>query len=203
MLHIEMGAKILFEGDSITDANRDRSNRHSLTGYNAIVGHRIDVERCYNRGVSGSRTKDLAKRLEDSISDTRPDYVSILIGINDVWRKYDSNDPTSDEAFTANYERILNIATRRTRGVIILEPYLIPILPEREIFREELNPKIDIVRRLARKYHVGAYVPLNGLFAEAAVWGSPTDYSLDGIHPNAGGHTFIAGEFFKRVRIDY
>lgn len=199
-MKIERKARILFDGDSITDAGRDRADEHSLSGYNRIIADRIGAERCYNRAVSGERTTELLARWERTLDETRPDYVSILIGINDVWRKYDSNNPTSHEKFKENYETILRTVCPRVKGVILLEPYLIPVLPEREIMREDLNPKIDVIRALARKYRT-AYVPLNGLYAEASITGDPKDYSDDSVHPNTGGHAFIAAEWLKHVEI--
>ncbi len=199
-MKIEKGARVLFDGDSITDTNRDRSDVHSLSGYNKIIAATLGEENCFNRGVSGERTTELLQRLDFTLDSTRPDYYSILIGINDVWRKYDSNNPTSHEKFEENYERILETVSKRVKGIIILEPYIIPSTEEKEIMREDLNPKIDIVRKLARKYRT-AYVPLNGLFAEASILNDPRDYSYDSIHPNNGGHAFIAAEWLKRVEV--
>lgn len=200
-MKIKKHARILFEGDSITDAGRDRADAHSLSGYNKILAETFGVENCFNRGISGARTCDLLARIQQSLDETRPDCVSLLIGINDVWRRYDSNDPTSVERFAENYEEILKIVTARVQSVIVLEPYIIPSRPEREIMREDMNPKIDVIRGLAAKYKT-AYVPLNGLFAEASILHGPLTYSDDSIHPNAGGHAFIAGEWLKRVEVE-
>lgn len=199
-MRIPKNSKVLFEGDSITDAGRDRADFHSLTGYNKYIARVLGEENCFNRGISGNRTCDLLARIEQSLDETRPDYLSILIGINDVWRKYDSNNPTSHEQFKQNYDKILALVTPRVKGIILIEPYLLPVDPAKEVMRDDLNPKIDIVRALAAKYRT-AYVPLNGLFAEAAILGKASDYSDDSVHPNDAGQAFIAAEWLKRVTV--
>jgi len=83
MLTIHSGARVLFDGDSVTDCGRDRQDRHSLSGYNDKIARNAQnagVE-FFNRGISGDRSKDLLARIESDLRDTKPDVVSILIGI--------------------------------------------------------------------------------------------------------------------------
>lgn len=189
--------RILFNGDSTTDCCRDRSDRHSLAGYSKLIQDYLtgfmpnrNIE-CFNRAISGDRTKDLLARIESDIADTNPDCISMLIGINDVWRRYDANDPTDIGTFAKNLESILAICKKQTDKVLVLEPFLMRADAAKACFREDLDPKIQIERELARKY--GAlYVPLDGLFAALEVRDGYTVYSGDGVHPAEAGNAVIA-----------
>lgn len=198
---------ILFNGDSITDRLRDRNDFYSLTGYSKIVQDALtdfypslNIVSC-NRGIGGDRTCDLLARLESELKETKATVLSILIGINDVWRRYDGNDLiTSPEQFEKNYDEIIKIAKKYVREIILLEPFLIPSDPEKAVFREDLDPKIQIVRDLARKYKLD-FVPLDGIFAEKCVFVAPDVYSQDGVHPEDDGYSVIAAEWLKRVNV--
>ncbi|MFO7724070.1 MAG: SGNH/GDSL hydrolase family protein [Oceanipulchritudo sp.] len=197
---IQPGQTLLFQGDSITDCKRDRSLPDSLgSGYvNILAGllgalhPRLGVA-CLNRGISGNRTSDLADRWREDCLDLQPDVLSLLIGINDVWRRYDSNLPTSVDAFAANYRKVLELtagALPRTT-LLLLEPFLLPFPEDRRPWREDLDPKIDVVRHLAREF--GArLVPLDGIFAAASTIQPPSFWASDGVHPTPAGHGLIA-----------
>ena len=97
--------------------------------------------------------------------------VSILIGINDSWRRYDSDDPTPKENFEADYRYIL----RQTRDqlhtkLILCEPFVLPVSEDRAAWREDLDPKISVVRKLAAEFNA-IFLPLDGIFAQAAARG--------------------------------
>ena len=199
---LKRGMRVLFEGDSITDAGRDREDKYSLAGYVkfcADVLSESGVE-SYNRGISGNRTLELLARIEDSLREVKPDAVSILIGINDTWRRYDSNDATSVKAFEKNYRMILVRVREYTDRILLVEPFLLPVDPEKASFREDLDPKIHVVRKLAREFGTD-FVPMDGLFAELAVKNGGDLYSPDGVHPNEEGAKAMAAEWLKRVSV--
>ena len=130
MLTIHSGARVLFDGDSVTDCGRDRQDRHSLSGYNDKIARNAQnagVE-FFNRCISGDRSKDLLARIESDLRDTKPDVVSILIGINDTWRRYDENDPTTALAYEQNMRGILKTVRAFGAKIILLEPFLLPTL---------------------------------------------------------------------------
>lgn len=111
---IEDRATVLFQGDSITDAGRVPAEPTSLgCGYalmaSAFFGMRHPAKgvRFLNRGISGNRVCDLVGRWQEDCIALRPTWVSIMIGINDTWRRYDSNDPTSAASYEADYRVIL------------------------------------------------------------------------------------------------
>jgi lysophospholipase L1-like esterase len=191
-------ATVLFQGDSITDAGRSRENDAELgRGYANMVAAWFGMQcpakhvRFLNRGIGGNRVKDLQGRWQQDCIDLKPDVVSILIGINDTWRRYDRNDPTSTEAYADGYRDILLRTCRETDAqIIILEPFVLPVPDDRIQWREDLDPKIQVARKLARE--CGAiYVPLDGLFAAACCRRAPAFWAADGVHPSQAGHALI------------
>ena len=102
---------LVLQGDSITDAGRFGEPENLGSGYARMVAKYIenfypDLEmKVYNRGISGHRSKDLVERWDKDCLDLNPTVVTLLIGINDVWRSFDQNDPTSVEAYAENCEK--------------------------------------------------------------------------------------------------
>ncbi len=201
---IKDGSVVLFQGDSITDCGRSKENTSDLGGGYAMMAAALfgalhpDLNvRFINRGISGNRVKDLAARWQQDCIDLKPDVVSIFIGINDCWRRYDRNDPTPAEQYEAGYRSILEqVRAKTAASVIILEPFVLPWPEDRIRWREDLDPKIDAARRLAREF-AAAYVPLDGIFASYAVVKQPQFWAADGVHPTKAGHAVIAREWLK------
>jgi lysophospholipase L1-like esterase len=154
----------------------------------------------FNRGIGGNRVKDLQARWQQDCIDLRPNWVSIYIGINDCWRRYDRNDPTSVEQFEAGYRELL-VRTKEELGanIVMLEPFVLPVPADRKAWREDLDPKINVVRELAREF--GALlVPLDGLFAQASMTAPPEFWAPDGVHPSPAGHALIAKAWLSTVK---
>ncbi len=203
---INANDRILFTGDSITDCGRVREDaRHLGFGYPAFIAARLQAYlaspelQIFNRGISGNRASDLLGRLEPDLLALKPTVVSILIGINDVWRRYDSNSPTSAKAFEESYRTILtNIREKLDARVVLLEPFLLHVPKDRYAWREDLNPKIDVVRELALEFGADL-VPLDGLFAKAATQAAPAYWAADGVHPSAAGNALIAEAWLENA----
>jgi lysophospholipase L1-like esterase len=198
---------ILFQGDSITDCGRSRENDRNLGGgYASILAAILGAKypemnlRFLNRGISGHRAADLEKRWKADGIDLHPEVVSILIGINDTWRRYDRNMPTSAEDFEASYRTILRQTKDAGARIVMLEPFLLPVPPDRIAWREDLDPKIAAVRRLACEF-ADAYVPLDGIFAAAAIQREHKFWAEDGVHPTAAGHALIANSWMDAAGV--
>jgi len=199
------GQKILFQGDSITDAGRNREDANGLGGGYAMMAAAqmqalhpgLDLT-FLNKGISGNRAVDLAGRWQEDCLDLKPDWVSILIGVNDCWRRYDSNDATSAEVFEKHYRDILERSKSRGIGVIICEPFLLPCPPDRVAWREDLDPKIHVARKLAREF-AARFVPFDGIFAARSVLQPSAFWAGDGVHPTLPGHALMASEWIKAV----
>jgi lysophospholipase L1-like esterase len=129
----------------------------------------------------------------------QPTIVSILIGINDTWRRYDNDDPTTVEAFALGYKKLLERITTETNAkIILLEPFLLPVRKDLERWREDLDPKIQAVRGLAREFNA-LFVPMDGLFAAACSHKHSSFWAEDGVHPTVAGHGFIAQAWINAV----
>lgn len=205
--------KILFQGDSITDCHRkyekydDLGEGYVLYTVNALKNEfpELDIE-YINRGISGNRTENLLERIDNDLVDIQPDIVTLLLGINDTWHKYMIGRDTPTERFYANYEEIiLTIKERTNAKLIILEPFLLYNM-NKDNMREDLNEKIDCVRKLALKY-ADYFIPLDAEFVSATVAGAiNTELSADGVHPAEQGKQLIANklipvlsDFIKRI----
>ncbi len=207
-LIIAESSTVLFQGDSITDAGRDRQNPNHLGyGYVSMIAHFLDALyperrlRYLNRGISGNRVKDLVARWDSDCVQLRPDWVSILIGINDTWRRYDSNDPTSTEAFAEGYRTLLQRTREKTQArLILMEPFVLHTSPDRQAWREDLDPKIRVVQALAKEFDA-ILVPLDRLFREASTKREPAFWAPDGVHPSPAGNALIAQAWLRVVGV--
>ncbi|MBP5273733.1 MAG: SGNH/GDSL hydrolase family protein [Abditibacteriota bacterium] len=193
---------ILFEGDSITDAGRSREDDSFLGfGYATLVAAEMLCSypeyglKFINRSVSGNRTIDLVQRWAADAETIKPDVISIMIGINDTWRRYDSNDPTSTEAFEANYRDILVRSKKLTDDIIIIEPYLQLVQPGQENWlKDDLINKIGVCRKLACEFGT-EYIPMQSIMADAAKLAAPSYWAADGVHPTWAGYALIADHY--------
>jgi len=200
---------VLFYGDSITDAGRNRESKpndadgwgrgYAFQASAQLLSEFADWNLTFsNKGISGNRIYDLEERLENDVLALNPNLVSILIGINDTWRAFDSKITSATETFTASYHRVLTALAERDIRVILLEPFLLPVPEDRRAWRADLDPKINAVRDLAREFGA-TYVPLDGIFAAASVVRGPAYWLPDGVHPSAAGHALIARHWIDAV----
>ena len=198
--------RILFQGDSVTDGSRDESDYHNLgSGYPKYAAEKISAKypdtefEFINLGRGGTQTKELAEVLQECFIDIQPDIVSILIGINDVWwgAAHDKNW-IPNEVFEQRYRIVLDGLKEKTHAkIMIMEPFILhePLIFH---FREDLDRKIDIVRKLALEY-ADAFVPTDGLLYAASLGkANPLDLGTDGIHPTAEG-----AECIGKIYCDY
>jgi acyl-CoA thioesterase-1 len=199
--------RILFTGDSITDAGRTAEQPFGVNGYVAMTVARLQAHfassRMYlfNRGISGNRVSDLLGRLDNDLIELRPTVISIMIGINDTWRRYDSNNPSSIEDYESQFRTILTRIRRElTARVVLIEPFVLHVPADRAAWREDLNPRIDAVRRLAVEFSTDL-IPLDGLFAQAATQAPAEFWAHDGVHPSPAGHQLIAQAWLRNAGI--
>ena len=199
MAILESGDTVLFQGDSITDAGRSRTDDAEMgRGYPSVIAAWFAAMqpkknvKFINRGISGDRAKDLKARWTEDCINLQPNIVSILIGINDTWRRYDSNDPTSAAEYEAAYRNILSRTQQELDAqIIIIEPFVLPVPEDRKAWREDIDPKINIARSLAREF--GAiYIPMDGIFSTVSCCKEPSFWLPDGVHPSPAGHALIA-----------
>jgi acyl-CoA thioesterase I len=194
----------LFAGDSITDADRLSDPAALGRGYVRLIAEiaagRADPLRVVNAGVSGDRVVDLAARWQSDVIDERPDILTVLIGVNDTWRRYDSGDPTSAVAFERGYAELLDAAlTSGIQRLVLMEPFLIPIDAAQEQWRtEDLDAKIAATRALAERFDA-TLIGLDGLLNDAARQDGSTAIAADGVHPTDVGHELIARAWWEAI----
>lgn len=203
---LKQNSTIVFQGDSITDFGRFADSRSLGEGYVAMCADTI-AALCpssgitvYNRGVSGNRIGDLVNRWEEDCIKLKPDYVSILIGINDVWRCFDSGATLDFEVFEQNFNSLLKVTKQSGAKIIVIEPFALWCGVVKADWLPMLNRLIDIQRKCATK-HADYYIPANSIFAEKMLKVSAETFAGDGVHPTEAGHRLIAIEVLKKLEI--
>ncbi|MBQ8894958.1 MAG: SGNH/GDSL hydrolase family protein [Clostridia bacterium] len=193
--------RILFQGDSITDAGRDRANpEHLGSGYPKFVAGAMSLDHpgeyeFINRGISGNRIVDVYARIKADIINLKPDVMSIMIGVNDVWHELSRQNGVDAEKFERIYDMLISEikAELPDLKVIILSPYVMTGTSTEalgyEEFHKEVQLRIAAAKRIAEKYGF-AYVDLQQKFDEAAKGDIPR-LTADGVHPVAGGIELI------------
>ena len=202
-----MAKRIVFQGDSITDAGRNREDFYSLGyGYPLLVAAHLTAEypgayEYVNRGVGGDLLADLYNRRQADLLDLAPDYLSIFIGTNDAWAELDQGRPIETEAFEQMYTDLLEeiFATCPQTKVMLISPYIMEGLFSRNTeeqpdrlaqFRRHVASRIAVVERLAQKYNL-PFVNMQAVFDQACTRGDAACWTGDGAHPTPGGHELI------------
>lgn len=200
---------LLFQGDSITDCYRtDAENPDESLGkgYPAMIAEMLKEKYAelnvtvYNRGISGNRTKDLINRWDKDCIDLKPDYISLLIGINDTWRAFDINDPTSAEQYEENMRVLLNRIKNETEAeILILNPFLLDSMPDKPRMRPDLVEKQAVVAKLVKEFETD-FIDLQKVYDEMVANGTDmVKLSEDGVHPTEYGHSVIADVWMKHI----
>ena len=191
---------ILFIGDSVTDCGRRDDEPDFLgDGYVRLIADRLSGRHVINAGISGNRAIDLRDRWHIDVVEQKPEILTVYIGINDTWRRYDENDPTSAATFEANYRACLaDVGGAST--LILVEPFVLPVNEEQEHWHEDLDEKRAVVARLAAEFGAG-FVPLQLLLSTQAEDHGATALAADGVHPTALGHRMIAEAWLEVARL--
>ena len=197
---------ILFQGDSITDTGRDFNyDPNTGYGYATMTAGKIAVDypgqfRFLNRGISGNRIVDVYARIKRDIINLKPDYVSILIGVNDVWHEISEQNGVAAEKFEMVYDLLIQEikeALPETK-IIILEPFVLngPATEHAiETFETEVAKRAAVCKALARKHDL-IFIPLQEKLSALAEITSNTYVLIDGVHPNTAGYELISRELY-------
>ena len=202
-----MRKRILFQGDSITDAGRNREDFYSLGyGYPLLVAATLgadypDAYEYVNRGIGGDLLADLYNRRREDLLDLRPDYLSLFIGTNDAWAELDQGRPIVTDEFEQMYTDLLEeiFAECPHTKVMLISPYIMEGLFSRNTdeqpdrlaqFRIHVASRIEVVRRLAQKYNL-PFVDMQAAFDAACDVADAACWTGDGAHPTPAGHEWI------------
>lgn len=204
---------ILFQGDSITDWYRSRDNFKLVgCGYPLLVKSRLGFEYpekfdFQNRGISGNRIVDLYARIKSDIINLKPDFMSILIGVNDVWHELGGHNGVDAEKFERIYCMLIEEIKEALPDIqiMILEPFVLKgpstvdteEIPNKwETFRTEVKKRAEKAKNVAAKYNL-KFIPLQEKFDNATKLAAETYWLEDGVHPSAMGHELICREWIK------
>lgn len=201
--------RILFQGDSITDCGRSREVLTDVgNGYPYLVRAHYGLEKpgqfeIVNRGISGNRSVDVYARIKADIINLKPDYMSILMGVNDVWHELVIGNGVATPKFEKIYTMLIEEVLEALPDIklMILEPYALPgaategVLEDGRdkytVFRKETEDKAAACRRVAQKFNI-PFVPLQAKLDEMQKAYGTESVSGDGVHPNVTGHLLIA-----------
>ena len=205
---------VLFQGDSITDTGRNRENDNNKGfGYANMVAGELGAAQPYqyaffNRGISGNRVVDLFARMKVDMINLKPDIMSILIGVNDVWHEYTRQNGVSAEKFEVVYDMMVEELLRELPGLklMLLGAFVLPGSatenteehPHRwDYFQKEVALRAAAAKRVAEKYGL-PFIPLQPIFDKANENAPVAGYWLrDGVHPTAAGHNLIKNAWLE------
>ena len=212
--------RILFQGDSITDCGRSREVLTDVgNGYPYLVRAHYGLEKpgqfeIVNRGISGNRSVDVYARIKADIINLKPDYMSILMGVNDVWHELAIQNGVATPKFEKIYTMLIEEVLEALPNIklMILEPYALPGsategtledgADKYTVFRKDTEEKAAACRRVAEKFNI-PFVPLQAkLDAMANAYGTES-VSGDGVHPNVTGHLLIARAWMEAFEKNY
>ena len=205
--------RILFQGDSITDCGRARENdAHVGTGYALLVKSQLGFENpgeyeFYNRGISGNRIVDLYARIKADIINLAPDYISILIGVNDVWHEFGVHNGVDADKYEKIYCMLIEEIKEALPDVkiMIMEPFCLKGSGTEDteeepnkwnVFYAEVRKRAEKAKKVAEKYNL-TFVELQSVFDKVAEIEECTYWLIDGVHPTAMGHELLKREWMK------
>lgn len=210
----EKGSTVVFIGDSITDYDRERPYGEGNgigRSYVGLVDGMIKVNdptmhlRVINTGISGDTSRGMRERWQRDVLDLKPDYVSVLIGTNDVWRQFDTPERTelhiSPEEYRRNLRAVLKDTVSRVKGMILMTPYVMEIWKE-DPMRCRMAEYGAIVKELAAEFGVVA-VDLQKAFDDYFEEYPTASVNWDQIHPNIPGHCVIARAFLNGIGFEW
>ncbi len=212
-MKIHSNSKLLIIGDSITDCGRARpiaeaSHWDSLgNGYVSIINAFLTATmpqeniRIVNMGTGGNTVSDLAARWSTDVLDLKPDWLSVMIGINDVWRQFDARLQTethvSVDEYTQTLAKLLTTTRPQLKGLVLMTPYFIE--PNRaDPMRAMMDQYGAAMRDLAQRYDA-ILVDTQAAFDSVLTTLHPMSLAIDRVHPNQTGHTILARAFLNAV----
>lgn len=210
---IKDGAIVLFQGDSITDAGRDRNRENNAddaralgTGYALFTASQLLADRAdaglkiYNRGISGNKVFQLAERWDKDCIALKPNVVSILIGVNDLWHTLNGKYNGTPEIYERDYRALLERTQRELPGVrlVICEPFVLRCGAVNDKWFPEFDRYRMVARRIATDFHA-TLVSFQAMFGKAVQVAQPQYWAADGVHPTLAGASLMAQTWLATV----
>ena len=194
------GLRILFQGDSITDASRDRGNYYANEGKgmgggyvyqivaDLLANHAKSQIQCFNRGISGHKVYQLANRWDLDCLAIRPDVLSILIGVNDYWHMLNGNYDGTKEIYERDFTALLRSTKNALPDVklIICEPFAVAGGSAINEKWAEFAGYREAAKNIAAEFDA-SFVPFHSMFVEALKEAPASYWCPDGVHPSIAG----------------
>lgn len=208
--------RIVFAGDSVTDMGSAQPVGEGLFenvghSYVRIVENMLNTwypeikVRVTNSGISGNTSRTLRERFKRDVIDLNPDWVSICIGINDVWRQFDSpaipDGQVMPEEYEKNVEEMILSVKDQVKGIFLMTPYYMEPNPE-DWMRKRMDEYGAICKKLAEKYDC-IFIDLQENFNQYFKYRHSTYIAWDRVHPNLIGATIITKQFLEHCKFDY
>ncbi len=201
---------ILFQGDSITDASRNRDSAQANqpaalgSGYANLIAARSLKNKpkanlsFLNRGISGNRIVDLYARWKSDALNLKPDLISILIGVNDLWHESKHSNGVDLKRFETMYRLLLEFTREQlvNTKLVICEPFLLPCGVADESWFEDMSERRAIVEKLAHEFSA-SFVPFQTKFDAALELAPAAFWAEDGVHPSPAGHQLMADAWLE------
>ena len=207
-----MSKLILFQGDSITDGNRLKTNEWDLNhqmghGYQFIINAKLGAmypEKDYrfiNRGISGNRIADLYDRWENDTVRYSPDILSILVGVNDVHFYLENGSGSLADRYEEIYQMLIDkvIKNKADTKIVVCEPFVLPVKGKEE-YAEKMMYYLEPIQQKAKliaERNDAVFVPLQQKFTELGKKSGNEYWIWDGVHPTVCGHQVIADEWMR------
>lgn len=206
------GPTILFQGDSITDAGRNRGHyypnqyqgmgqgyvRHIVT---ELLGKYPEAElQFYNRGISGNKVFQLRDRWEDDCLQLSPDVLSVMIGVNDFWHVLDFDYDGTVEVYKQDLDALIQLTKEELPGIKLMigEPFVClegtAIKPE--LWEGEFEKYQAACKKVSDK-HEALFIPFQSVFDEALKVAPTSYWCPDGVHPSMAGNYLMAEAWLK------
>lgn len=211
-MRIEPGSKLVMIGDSVTDCDRAKPVGEGLfgaigNGYvnfvqaSLIATHPEARIRVVNMGISGNTVRHLKARWKEDVLELKPDWLSIMIGINDVWRQFDSPFQKEQHVYLDEYKDTLEELVKQTKpllkGLVLMTPYYIE--PNRgDAMRAMMDRYGEAVKAIAEK-HDAIFIDTQAEFDKICKYYHPNMFAWDRIHPNNIGHMVLAKAFLNAI----
>jgi len=207
------GDTLLFQGDSITDAGREKTNERPNSGWSFGTGY-ANIIACwllkelagkeltiYNRGISGNKVYQLADRWEKDCLGLKPDILSILIGVNDYWHVRNGNYEGTPEVYESDYRALLNRTLDALPDIklVICQPFILTgTTAVDQSWQEPFKAYQEIATRIADEFDA-AWIPFQQAFDEAQQIAEATYWVPDGVHPSMAGAQLMAETWLEAL----
>lgn len=213
---LKKGQKLLFIGDSVTDCERAKPDGEGLfqalgNGYVSFIDGLLRAAypelgiRVVNKGINGNTIRDLKARWKEDVINQKPDWLTVMIGINDVWRQFDTPFIKENHVYLKEYENTLQALVEETKplvqSIVLMTPYYLE-KNESDQMRETMDRYGKVVRKIAENNNC-LFIDTQAVFNQVLKELYPATLAWDRVHPDTAGHILLARAFLDEIGFDW